>query len=387
MEGDQRSHRTTGGRLDWLDALRGLAILGVVLVHTGQSVRIESGFWHQITSAGQYGVQLFFIVSALTISITYDSYVDKFGPSFRTAAAWFIKRFFRIAPLYYFAIVFYSIEQYAIYIGSHHRYGHLPRPFPDILANAFFIHTWVPSANNTVVPGGWSIGVEVFFYFLVPLIWLIPKGLVRALVLGIAIVPIISLSLLISILSVGTSYIENNSFLYLWFPTQYPVLAIGLIYFIVVINPQRQVSTSRTSRLFFVAFLGLFVFGLAFGTWKALQPVLSPFVVSLAFVCLIMSLKGAIKNALVNPIYIFLGKISYSIYILHFVVLDAYKAAMFMQYGNHVPSPYLLLVVFPSVVFLTSGLAYLSKLFFEDPGIKFGHRLSNRIVAPSGAPE
>ncbi|HEY5380164.1 MAG TPA: acyltransferase [Pseudolabrys sp.] len=381
-ETDQQSRRTTAGRLDWLDALRGLAILGVVLVHTGQGVRIESGFWYQITSAGQYGVQLFFIVSAITISITYDSYVDRFGSSFRTAASWFIKRFFRIAPLYYFAIVFYTIEQYAIYIGSHHQYGHLPRPFPDLLANALFIHTWVPSANNTVVPGGWSIGVEVFFYFLVPLIWLITKGQVRALVLGLTIVPMISFSLLMSIFSAGTSYIENNSFLYLWFPAQYPVLAVGLIYFIIVFKPQRQVSTSRTSWLFLVAFLGLFVFGLAFGTLKALAPVLSPFIVSLAFICLIMSLHGVIKIALVNPILIFLGKISYSIYILHFVVLDAYKAASVMAQGISAPSPLWLLVVFPTVVLLTSGLAFLSKRFFEDPGIKFGHRLSNRIVAP-----
>ena len=58
------------GRLDWLDALRGLAVLAVVLVHTGQSLHLEPGVLQKISAAGQYGVQLFFIVSALTISIT-----------------------------------------------------------------------------------------------------------------------------------------------------------------------------------------------------------------------------------------------------------------------------------------------------------------------------
>ena len=32
------------------------------------------------------------------------------------------------------------------------------------LANVLFIHSWVPSAQNTVVPGGWSIGVEAASY-------------------------------------------------------------------------------------------------------------------------------------------------------------------------------------------------------------------------------
>lgn len=56
-------------RIDWLDALRGWAILGVVLVHAGQSVHIESGLSSQLTDAGRYGVQLFFIVSAPTASV------------------------------------------------------------------------------------------------------------------------------------------------------------------------------------------------------------------------------------------------------------------------------------------------------------------------------
>jgi peptidoglycan/LPS O-acetylase OafA/YrhL len=47
-------------RLQWLDSLRGVAILGVVLVHCGQ--RPLSSVWlSNFAAAGQYGVQLFFI--------------------------------------------------------------------------------------------------------------------------------------------------------------------------------------------------------------------------------------------------------------------------------------------------------------------------------------
>jgi len=50
-------------RLDWLDALRGWAVLGVVMVHSGQAAH-STGITQQISAAGQYGVQLFFLISA-----------------------------------------------------------------------------------------------------------------------------------------------------------------------------------------------------------------------------------------------------------------------------------------------------------------------------------
>jgi len=78
-------------RLDWLDALRGWAVLGVAAV--------------------QYAVQLFFFISALTISITYEAHIAKFGKTFRAQFSWFLKRFFRIDPLYYIAPCFYTFER------------------------------------------------------------------------------------------------------------------------------------------------------------------------------------------------------------------------------------------------------------------------------------
>jgi len=101
----------TNGRLEsdnrilWLDSLRGLAVLAVVLVHCGQVAR-SSGLLGHVTAAGQYGVQLFFVISAITISLTYQKHVHKYGSSPRSMFAWFVRRFFRIAPLYYILLSF-----------------------------------------------------------------------------------------------------------------------------------------------------------------------------------------------------------------------------------------------------------------------------------------
>ena len=52
-----------------------------------------------------------FFISALTISITYEAHIAKFGKSFRAQFSWLLKRFFRIAPLYYIAACFYTFER------------------------------------------------------------------------------------------------------------------------------------------------------------------------------------------------------------------------------------------------------------------------------------
>ena len=40
--------------------------------------------------------------------------------------------------------------------------------FFEIAANALFLHAWFPTALNSLVTGGWSIGDEMMFYLLVP---------------------------------------------------------------------------------------------------------------------------------------------------------------------------------------------------------------------------
>jgi hypothetical protein len=47
----------------FIDALRGYAILGVLMVHSAQSVAPRHGFLHTAMAGGGRGVQLFYIAS------------------------------------------------------------------------------------------------------------------------------------------------------------------------------------------------------------------------------------------------------------------------------------------------------------------------------------
>jgi peptidoglycan/LPS O-acetylase OafA/YrhL len=87
-------------RYEFVDALRGIAVLGVVALHTTQNfhaTRIEP-----LLSLGECGVQLFYIVSAFSLCLSLDQRSRNERHPFINYA---IRRFFRIAPLFYLAIM------------------------------------------------------------------------------------------------------------------------------------------------------------------------------------------------------------------------------------------------------------------------------------------
>lgn len=83
-------------RFEYIDAMRGLAIFLVMVVHAGSRAGVD-GYLRLFTEAGQYGVQLFFVVSAYTILLSLDR--RRTGDP-RLMQNFFIRRLFRIIPVY-----------------------------------------------------------------------------------------------------------------------------------------------------------------------------------------------------------------------------------------------------------------------------------------------
>jgi peptidoglycan/LPS O-acetylase OafA/YrhL len=142
-------------KLDFINTLRGVAILLVLTVHAGQHVE---GFDY-LTYWGARGVQLFFTLSAFTLAASWDRRNDG-------ALPFYARRFFRIAPVFWLGICFYIF-----------LYGSGPRPTAPggielwhIAATTTFLHGFFPATINLIVPGGWSIAVEMMFYAIFPLV-------------------------------------------------------------------------------------------------------------------------------------------------------------------------------------------------------------------------
>ncbi|WP_109482403.1 acyltransferase [Paraburkholderia sp. C35] len=215
-------------RVAALDAGRALAIVGVILVHLALFMPALPPWLQAVSDMGQYGVQLFFVISAVTIMLTLEEETKRFGDDRSLIARrFYVKRFFRIAPLYYVAIAVYSLgNQLAAHFGTQVT---APHGVADVIANLLFIHAWLPSAVNTVVPGGWSIGVEMCFYLFAPLIFVATRtrrGLWRA---SLVLLVFSALMLMAGACSDAVCTVENNSFLYYWPPTQLPCFVVGLV--------------------------------------------------------------------------------------------------------------------------------------------------------------
>src|SRR5579864_4198724 len=87
-------------RYGYIDAVRGYAILLVMAVHTSQVFSNLPAPIAMVLAQGARGVQLFFVASALTLCMSWTARDESIG-------SFYARRFFRIAPMFWLAIVFF----------------------------------------------------------------------------------------------------------------------------------------------------------------------------------------------------------------------------------------------------------------------------------------
>jgi peptidoglycan/LPS O-acetylase OafA/YrhL len=135
------------------EGLRALAALGVLLSHAAPVGMIEMPADFEILKSFSYGVQVFFVLSCASLLLNNDF------ESMSDLRAYYIKRFFRIFPLYYFFIMLYVYYFYS------------PSILQYIILFTMTFEVVDPSAN--IVWAGWTLGIEVIFYVLLPLVMIV----------------------------------------------------------------------------------------------------------------------------------------------------------------------------------------------------------------------
>jgi exopolysaccharide production protein ExoZ len=288
-------------RLSSLDTCRGIAILMVIGFHA--SITYPSFPWvNRCLQLGNLGVQLFFLVSAVTMSFMWEQRQDETDRQLK----FYIRRVARIAPLFWFAIIFYTL-----------LWGTAPsarapeglRPV-DFVLTALFLHPFSPSAINTVVPGGWSIGIEMAFYAIFPLL----AGLHPNRLLTLALAAYVLLGLL------GTTIAQHFGngepfalFLYYSMLTQIPIFPIGMFIYSVALREDKFKMRNLVALVILwltIAFIAKYEFGLTS------RPVLWTQIVVLSLV-----VWGALRWRLGHGVLAYIGRLSYSMYLFHFAVL------------------------------------------------------------------
>jgi peptidoglycan/LPS O-acetylase OafA/YrhL len=345
----------------YIDALRGLAILLVFTDHVSLAVGGDHGILAQAAALGQTGVQLFFVASALTLSLSARSRGLEGGRDIRD---FWLRRFFRIAPLYWFAILLYAA-------GGLVNTGHWTLTTERALANALFVHGFIPDANNNVVPGGWSIGTEMAFYLLFPLLWHRLGSRRRAWAFFLAALAA----------SLGVAFwatwpdgrVENNSFLYFNLVTQMPVFALGIVAY-------HRIRSGALPPVWLLLGGALALVGVAGLFWKSgwrLAFSVTPVLFGGAYLCLTLAatrFRGWWLYRLGD-----VGKVSYAVYVTHFLIIWTVALTLpFLKSVDPHGVPAFLLLWFAAGA-LSLAAASLLHRAVESPGIRLGSAAVGRL--------
>ncbi len=299
-----------------LDALRFFAFLGVFLGHSWAQA---GGFIHPssvhflilLLQSGEFGVDLFFTLSAYLITELLWRERDRFGSL--DVRSFYTRRVLRIWPLY-FAFLLLSIPIIRFVPQMAFSWTYYPA-FTFFVGNLMIAWTSSPPA---VIGPLWSVCVEEQFYLTWPLIL---KRLSRRGVL-IAGVIILIFSTLSRALLVAGGF--SDTVLHMGTFARLDPIAAGII-LSAILKGERPLLGTVMRLLLYAGGIGMWVVGASLSATPSAAP-LAPlsriFCTSLVALGCVAFMLGTLGIARLNRMFIYLGRISYGLYIFHVMVLD-----------------------------------------------------------------
>jgi peptidoglycan/LPS O-acetylase OafA/YrhL len=322
--------------LPQVDGLRFLAIVSVVLVMHISHYMDEKFFNNQLTGGGYWanfiyeggnGVPLFFMISGFILSLPFAKWRLQGGKKIRLKN-YYLRRVTRLEPPYIIALLLLFIA----HVWLLHKYS-FAILLPHLFASVFYVHMYVFHSFSLVLPVAWSLEVEVQFYLLAPLfflVFLIRSALVRR---AIMLFVIIASSII-------------------WFDVWYPVHVFLYLHFF---------------------FMGILLADL-YSTDYSLLPGKN-----MGFLVGLFSLAGYLFIPTIHYMPGYFIKIALMFLLIHTVLTNEYMKRMFsarfiVLVGGMCYSLYLLhyaIVSFVGQMIMRSGIRYTSKALFVPFAILF----------------
>ncbi|OLZ08171.1 acyltransferase family protein [Sulfobacillus thermosulfidooxidans] len=342
-----------------LDALRGIAILSVMVFHAAIIRPFHGPWWMRFVGQGDQGVGLFYMVSALTLVLSWQYRHHKDAVP---AKAFWTRRFFRIAPLFYLMLLVTGLWTTGNpTVVPTTMQGHI-FTWANLLAHVTFVFGWVPWFQNSWIGVEWSIGVEMTFYALFPFVMrrIFPKVsawtfLVWGL-MGAVLWPIILQHLWF------TWPHWAHSFLLWSFPTQAIWFAAGLG--MVKFDHGPTLRGWSTLWLMWALFLG-------WHEWSFQMANLFWVIPNYLLVWLTWKDYSGLSWLVHNRVLQYIGTRSYSLYLTHWFILG--KVSDWSFANTHTLQGFVLRLFVAGA--LSLAVSELSFRYIEKPGINWGKRL------------
>lgn len=299
----------------WINEFKGVAILGVLLVHFGRG-EIKNNLFTSIVASGAKGVQIFFIISTYLIFMSLNKNQIH---GVKSSLSWIWKKTLRLMPLYYLAIIIHLLV-----LGSENRYwlGSLPCiSILNIISHFLFLHGLNPYYFNSIMDVEWYLGVLFLIYLIAPLLHKYIKNLSSSIsVFLISLILCNYLPKLEHLKVIPDDYIWSHYITNYNLFAQFPVILLGIVLYFFLNSPMttNQIGNKKVSYciLIFSVFVvyrlvnGSTFYGISqFGLW------------AIAFAGIIMSQILHPSIIICNKFFEFIGKYSYGIYLFHYLLI------------------------------------------------------------------
>lgn len=336
-----------------LTGIRAFAALGVVLFHLivqyPYIFRGDSSIVRAL-QFGSNGVDLFFILSGFIIAYSYAGEFRTF--SWAKYGQFLHKRLARIWPAHMFALSLLAALGVLLTLTGR-NFLH-DSPIADFISQALMINNWNPwHVSHTWNGPDWSISAEWSAYLLFPLLLAAVRWVPRRLL------PI--LIVLLPLLMVMSYRFGQADFGPVRIMTEFPC-GIALYYLWRHVQPSSLWSRVGLACALLYVPLGV-VLGLvgADVRWQVL--LVPPLLFSIALNA------GPVARLLARPLPEYLGRISYSLYITHYVVIISMRFLIMMpRIERSVPLTLALTVIEIVIIYLLARFTY---HYIEEPARKW----------------
>lgn len=388
--------------MQFLDAVRGVAALTVAVQHCVEHVSPSYLEWsHEVFRPGQWGVILFFVSSGFIIPVSIERY--------RSVGRFWIGRFFRLYPLYWallgIAWLLFALDRFGL--PPEYRLHWVRASAANLTMAQEFI------GQPHVLGQAWTLSYELVFYGLVSLLFLVrldrrpgsvlAAGLITAVLVGTALplrmvtdgtgIERVAVALACAVAAAGAALLARRSL-------GAALAAAGFAVAVVALVANRNHPAWFSALLLSSMFVGWVLHRWHAGEAPARHAVLAVGAASVAvgaahalhFTSNTEPTTGAVTNAGAESLTFlaayaafvaalalrhrsfpaalrWLGEVSYSVYLVHGIVLVAVPK---------VGGPVTAVAVWLAVTLVGSWVTY---RLFERPFQEWGRRVARRVAS------
>ena len=354
-------------KLAAIESLRGVAALLVLVFHLAELLKLtvpeEFGF---IRTHFGLGVPLFYTLSGFVL--TYG-YVKNIGYEKNAVISFYLRRIFRIAPLFYFMLIAWLFIDWYLWSKTF--------SLEILFLNLIFFFGLVPGEHESIVWAGWSIGIEMLFYLFFPITTILVRGK-RGSIIAFFIACFLSAATnhALQNASIGSyAYMNLVTHLpffmagivcyYTWSENKFAKHWIGWVLFLGVFPASAWLTSEKTYLLLTNIHFG----AIERNAW------------AIVFCMLILS-ACLVTNPILErgPLHR-LGKLSFSVYLTHPMIMLALIKMDINKYlgmltENHVLHFFMGAGFSIGIVWVVSELTF---RFIETPGMKIGRQVVARF--------